>query len=96
VSGSNYVAFRAPSSIAANVTWTLPNVDGSSGQVLTTDGAGALSWTSGGSRPIQEFGATVSSNYTVTPGNNAASVGILTVNPGVIVTVSVGSRWVVL
>ncbi|MBI1991641.1 MAG: hypothetical protein HYS71_00170 [Candidatus Omnitrophica bacterium] len=43
--GTEYVALQAPSSIAGNVTWTLPGADGSASQVLTTDGAGALSWT---------------------------------------------------
>ena len=42
--GTDYVAFQAPASIAANVTWTLPNADGSSGQVLSTNGTGTLSW----------------------------------------------------
>jgi len=42
--GTNYVAFTAPSSIASDVTWTLPNADGSSGQVLSTNGSGTLSW----------------------------------------------------
>ena len=34
-----------PHSAAASYTLTLPNDDGSSGQVLTTDGSGVLSWT---------------------------------------------------
>jgi hypothetical protein len=42
--GTNYVAFQAPASVAANVTWTLPDADGTSGQFLQTDGSGALSW----------------------------------------------------
>jgi hypothetical protein len=41
---SNWVAFQAPGTVAANVTWTLPAADGTSGQVLSTDGLGALSW----------------------------------------------------
>ena len=41
---SNYVAFQAPGVIAADVTWTLPDVDGTSGQVLATNGTGTLSW----------------------------------------------------
>lgn len=41
---SNYVAFQAPSTVAADVTWTLPNADGSSGNALTTNGSGTLSW----------------------------------------------------
>jgi hypothetical protein len=45
---SNYVAFQAPATVASNVTWTLPGVDGTSGQVLSTDGSGTLSWATAG------------------------------------------------
>lgn len=45
---SNWVAFQAPATVSANVTWTLPAADGTSGQVLSTDGAGVLSWATGG------------------------------------------------
>jgi hypothetical protein len=45
--GTNYVAFKAPALIASNVTWTLPDADGTNGQVLQTDGSGTLSWTTG-------------------------------------------------
>jgi hypothetical protein len=41
---SNWVAFQAPATITSNLTWTLPAVDGANGQVLTTNGAGVLSW----------------------------------------------------
>jgi hypothetical protein len=47
---TNWVAFQAPSTIASNVTWTLPSVDGTvpganvSNQMLSTDGNGTLSW----------------------------------------------------
>ena len=43
--GSNYVALKAPLSITNDVTWTLPDADGTSGQVIKTDGSGALSFT---------------------------------------------------
>lgn len=42
--GTNYVAFKAPDTIASNVTWTLPSADGTSSQVLSTNGSGTLSW----------------------------------------------------
>jgi len=42
--GSNYVGFRAPTSVANNVAWTLPGADGTNNQVLITNGAGTLSW----------------------------------------------------
>jgi hypothetical protein len=41
---SNWVAFQAPATITSNVTWTLPAADGTSGQVLRTNGTGTLSW----------------------------------------------------
>ena len=43
---SNWVAFQAPTTIAANVTWTLPSADGSNSQALSTNGSGTLSWAS--------------------------------------------------
>lgn len=45
---SNYVAFQAPATVTSNVTWTLPSVDGTSGQVLSTNGSGTLSWATAG------------------------------------------------
>ena len=43
--GSNYVALRAPDALGSNITLTLPTSAGTLNQVLTTDGSGALSWT---------------------------------------------------
>ena len=63
---SNYVAFKAPTTIGTNVTWTLPSIDGSSTQVLSTNGAGTLSWVTqsggGGGSPNLD-GGTPTSNY---------------------------------
>jgi hypothetical protein len=44
--GSNYVALKAPDTIASNLTLTLPSADGTSGQVLQTNGSGVLSFSS--------------------------------------------------
>jgi phage-related tail fiber protein len=44
--GGNWVAFQGAATIAANVTWTLPAADGTSGQLLSTNGSGTLSWAS--------------------------------------------------
>lgn len=41
---SHYVALQAPETVASNLTLTLPATTGSSGQALTTDGSGALSF----------------------------------------------------
>jgi len=45
---SNYVAFKAPTTVVSNVTYTLPSSDGAVGQVLSTDGNGNLNWISSG------------------------------------------------
>jgi hypothetical protein len=46
--GTNYVALKAPASIASDLTFTLPASDGASGQALVTNGSGALSFASAG------------------------------------------------
>lgn len=46
--GGQYVALQAPSTVATNITFTLPGVDGSSGQAIVTDGAGTLSFAAAG------------------------------------------------
>ena len=46
---SAYVGFKAPATITSNRIWTLPAADGTTCQVLSTNGSGVLSWvTSGG------------------------------------------------
>ena len=45
---SNWVAFQAPATVSTNVTWTLPATDGTSGQALSTNGSGTLSWSAVG------------------------------------------------
>lgn len=42
--GVNFVGFKAADSIPAEVMWTLPNSDGTAGQMLVTNGAKSLSW----------------------------------------------------
>jgi hypothetical protein len=44
---SNWVAFQAPASVSSNITWTLPATDGTTGQFLSTNASGTLSWASG-------------------------------------------------
>lgn len=98
---SNWVALQAPTTVASNVTFTLPSADGTSGQVLQTNGSGALSFSTVSS-PAKASGAlivnttTVSENYTVPTGSNAFSVGPITVSSGFAITVSSGQRWLVL
>lgn len=67
--------------------------EGYTGSVWAGIGGGA---TGGGNDAIfVENGQTVTANYTIPAGNNAHSVGPITVNAGVIVTIPDGSRWLV-
>ena len=43
-SSGNFVALQPPSSIASDVTLTLPNTDGDANQVISTNGSGVLSF----------------------------------------------------
>jgi hypothetical protein len=64
--GSNYSAFKAADAMAVNVTYTLPSADGSSGNMLTTNGSGVLSWSSS----VNTTNVTASGNLAVN-GNTA-------------------------
>ncbi len=64
--GTNYVSLAASANIPTNITFTLPNTDGSPGDILTTDGSGNLT-----------FGASASSSMTI-----AGDTGTDTFNTG--------------
>jgi hypothetical protein len=91
--GFNYVGFKAPTSILANKIWTLPAADGTNGQVLSTNGAGVLSWvtgTGGGAETDPQVG-TVTTSFvprwdgaalsTGTIYDNGTSIGIGSSSP---------------
>lgn len=59
---SHYVAFQAPATVTSNVTFTLPAADGTSGQVIQTNGSGTLSFVTSGGNLISQG----NSNVTVT------------------------------
>jgi hypothetical protein len=44
-SGGEYVGLKAPSTVSSSVSFALPGADGSSGNGITTDGSGNLSFT---------------------------------------------------
>lgn len=79
---SGYVGFTA-TAVAGATTYTLPNADGSNGQLLTTNGAGILNWSSAPATSgfIPYTGATsavdLGTNNLATSG--ATSTGILSV-----------------
>jgi hypothetical protein len=67
--GTNFVALKAPNTLAADVTYTLPTADGTNGQVLATNGSGALSWATGGG------GGTPAGSNTQVQFNNSGAFG---------------------
>lgn len=73
--GTNYVAFKAADTVVNDVVWTLPAADGSSGQALTTNGSGTLSWSAAGAT-ISDDTTTNNSFYpsleTATTGSSTA------------------------
>jgi hypothetical protein len=46
-SGSDYITLKSPDSLAGIVTYFLPGVQGAESSVLTNDGSGNLTWSSG-------------------------------------------------
>ena len=63
--GVNYVALKAPNTLAANTTFTLPAADGTNGQFLQTNGTGTLGFATAAAYPqnIQ------TANYTLVLGD---------------------------
>lgn len=61
---ANAVTIKTPDSLTGSYTLQLPNDDGTSGQVLTTDGAGVLTWENAASG-----GAPTDASYVVLGGN---------------------------
>lgn len=89
--GTRYINFTAATSGSLSTIYTSStklNYNPSTGEMAAPE----LNATNG----LIVNNATVSANYTVASGNNAFSVGPMTVNSGVSVTVSSGQRWVVI
>jgi len=67
--GSNYVGLKASDSISSNVTFTLPNADGTDGQAIKTDGSGNLSFGDAGRTGAVNWETTKkTANFTATSG----------------------------
>ena len=76
--GSNYVAIKAPDSIASNLTLTLPSADGTNGQALITNGSGTLSFTTLSTTLTYSSGTAVGDNsttaFTISSGRSVQDV----------------------
>ncbi len=56
--GSDFVTLKAPDTLSGITTFTLPAVDGTNGQVLTTNGSGILTFSSSASSSFTIVGGT--------------------------------------
>lgn len=75
--GLHYVGLKAPASMATNYDITLPDAQGSAGDVAVNDGSGGLSWIPAQARSVKEWGATGdgTTDDTVAIRNAADAVG---------------------
>ena len=90
VTGTTTFTYTMLSNPAGNATVVGSYTDGNWAQI----GGGATG--AGGDQVFVENGVTVTANYTLSTNKNAMSVGPITINSGVSVTVPTGQRWVIL
>jgi len=76
---TNKVTIQTPADVTADYVLTLPPNDGGSGEVLTTNGSGVLTWTavsaSGAVTSMAAFGSTPNAN------GGSIATGVLTLQP---------------
>src|SRR5210317_781024 len=72
--GTNFIGLKAPNSVTTSTTFTLPDSDGSNGQILTTDGSGNLSFSSAAAGTFT-LSADSGSDDTFTTGNTLTFAG---------------------
>jgi len=80
--GSNFIALKSPNDVTTSTTFVLPNGDGSSGQFLTTDGSGNLSFST--VTQTLSIAADTGSNDSVSTGETITFTG----DTGITTTVS--------
>ncbi|UCG35639.1 MAG: hypothetical protein JSW17_02250 [Candidatus Omnitrophota bacterium] len=94
--GTNTVTVQSPTGLAASYSLTLPVDDGTSGQVLSTDGSGTLSWaTLSGSAVIDSgtSGALAAGTVTVNFAQTYASAPIVVITPTISQTPGNNDIW---
>jgi hypothetical protein len=88
---ANQINYQTGSGITSFITAPTANT------VLSYSGTGFV-WTTGlaaAGGVVYENGQTITSNYTMTTGQNGECAGPITIATGVVVTIPSGSRWVI-
>ncbi len=80
--GTNEITLQAPAALTADYTLTLPPDDGTSGQALTTDGTGVLTWSSVATDALNEQHIKVGNAGTAAAVDTAAVGDILADDTG--------------
>jgi hypothetical protein len=84
--GTEYVGFKGANVIPSSIVWTLPSGEGASGQALTTNGSGLLSWANSSTGTVTSISGTGTVNGltltgTVTNSGVITLGGTLSINP---------------
>ena len=77
---ANYLSFKAPDVLSANVDWILPATDGTIGQYIKTDGSGILDWATDAGGDITSAGNLVPITLTQADGVKSISSTTITVS----------------
>ena len=89
--GTNFIALKAPNSVASDITFTLPSTDGSSGEALITNGSGVLSFStiSGNLTIADDTSTTTTINLGTDTLTIAGGTGITSTISGDIITLAI-------
>ena len=73
--GTDYIAFKAPDNLISTIEYTLPATQGSTGQVLTNNGSGILSWSSISGSTITSLDDLIDSKFSGSNFSNSLLLG---------------------
>jgi len=91
--GTQFTAIKAANTISSNVTFTLPSADGTSGQVVQTNGSGTLSFANVGVANGGTGATTLTANNVIL-GNGTSAVQFVAPGTSSNVLTSSGNTWI--
>ena len=77
---TNYAKIKAPNALSSNYTLTLPVNNGSANEVLSTDGAGVLSWIPSGLSVTQRSAADNNTYYVTMSDQTSGTESVLSIS----------------